>query len=98
MVAAFYFILSMYILSFSKQVSSVCYEPGIWCLESNPVLAFRTQTNAIIPHRQYNSVHTKNCVCVYICYIYIIGGTNDEREFRLYQVQVKKKGVGFTVE
>lgn len=29
MVAAFYFILSMYILSFSKQVSSVCYEPGI---------------------------------------------------------------------
>ena len=69
-VAAFYFILSMYILSFSKQVSSVCYEPGIWCLESNPVLAFRTQTNAIIPHRQYNTVHTKNCVCVYIYVIY----------------------------
>lgn len=71
MVAAFYFILSMYILSFSKQVSSVCYEPGIWYLESNCVLAFkRTLTNAIIPNRQSNSVHTRNCVCVYIYIIY----------------------------
>ena len=73
-------------------------------MEPNPVLAFkRTWTNAIIPCRQYNSVHTKKCVCVcvyyiYIYYIYIIGRTSVEREFRLYQVQVKKKGVGFTVE
>lgn len=68
-------------------------------MESNPVLAFkRTWTNAIIPRRQYNSVHTKKCVCIYIYIIYIIGRTNVEREFRLYQVQVKKKGLGFTVE